>query len=165
MYETRVRADGFQEEEIAVQYTEEGKRATKPLDAFLKENVSESKHEIIRTNVVTATRTFDHRVKVFVREYMIGNAAGMQVEFYSYKVEFQQRGAGHVHGVLWLMTDVLERTEWIKEPNTDQSRAQTDPRVPVVTETISNEDVRVYSEEEFNQISDEEKNQMNSTSC
>ena len=85
----------------------------------------------------------------------------MQSKFYLYKVEFQQRGAGHVQGVLWVMMDVLERPEWIKEVNTDQSRAQTDPRVRVVTETISNKEVRVYRKEEFNQISEEEKNQMN----
>ena len=36
MYETRVRADGYQEEEIFVQYTEEGKKATKPPITFLK---------------------------------------------------------------------------------------------------------------------------------
>ena len=45
------------------------------MNTFLKENMSESKHEIIRTNVVTATRTFHHSVKAFVRECMIGNAS------------------------------------------------------------------------------------------
>ena len=65
---------------------------------------------MIRTNVVTATIIFDHRVKALVKEYINGNGAGMQVEFYSYKVEFQQQCAGHLHGVLCIMTDFLERT-------------------------------------------------------
>ena len=85
----------------------------------------------------------------------------MQVEFYSYKVEFQQRGAGHVHGVLWLMTDVLERTQWTKEPDTDQSRAHVYPKVPVVSETIPNNEVKVYSKKEYDAIKEEEKKQMN----
>jgi hypothetical protein len=59
------------------------------------------------------------------------------------------------------MTDVLERTEWIKEPDNDQSRAQTEPKVPVVSETIPNEDVKVYTEEEFADISQENKARMN----
>ena len=73
----RTGVGGYQEEEIIISFTEEGQRTSKPIDIFLRENVSESKHEIIRTNVVTATRIFDHRVKAFVKEYMIGNASGM----------------------------------------------------------------------------------------
>ena len=57
----------YQEDEILVHFTEDGNRRSKPIETFLKENVSESKHEIIRTNVVTATRIFDQRVKAFVK--------------------------------------------------------------------------------------------------
>ena len=32
----------------------------------------------------------------------------MKVQFYHYRVEFQLRGAGHVHGVLWLDLKELE---------------------------------------------------------
>ena len=32
----------------------------------------------------------------------------MSVQFYSYKVEFQERGAPHIHGVLWLNMKDLE---------------------------------------------------------
>ena len=31
------------------------------------------------------------------------------VEYYQYKVEFQERGAGHIHGTLWLKLDMMER--------------------------------------------------------
>ena len=123
-YKTTVGVNGRLDEEVTVYFTdEEGNTAEKPLDQFLNDNVNESKHKVIRKNVVLATRTFDHRVKAFLKEYVIGNAAGMQVEFYSYKVEFQARGAGHVHCVLWLMTDVLERTEWIGTPENNQRMA------------------------------------------
>jgi len=26
----------------------------------------------------------------------------MHVQYYNYRVEFQMRGAGHIHGVLWI---------------------------------------------------------------
>ena len=32
----------------------------------------------------------------------------MSVQFYSFKVEFQQRGAAHIHGIIWLNLDKLE---------------------------------------------------------
>ena len=143
-----------QEDDILVHFTE---KTSKQIETFLQENVS----EIIRTNVITAPRIFDRRVNIFVKEYMLGNTAGMQVEFYSYKVEFQQRGAGHVHSVLWLMTDVLEWTEWIKETDNNQIRGQTEPKVPVVSETLPNEEVKVYTEEDLSKTSQEKKDQMN----
>ena len=31
-----------------------------------------------------------------------------EVKYYTYKVEFQHRGAPHIHGVLWLDLDKLE---------------------------------------------------------
>ena len=33
----------------------------------------------------------------------------MLVEYYTYKVEFQDRGAGHVHGTLWLQLERMEK--------------------------------------------------------
>ena len=71
----------YQEVEIIISFTEEGQRKSKPIHIFLRENVSESKHEIIRKNVVTATRIFDHRMKPFeirVHDWKrISNASGI----------------------------------------------------------------------------------------
>ena len=39
----------------------------------------------------------------------MGTNNPMMVEYYTYKVEFQERGAGHVHGTLWLKLDKLDR--------------------------------------------------------
>ena len=33
----------------------------------------------------------------------------MHVKNYTYKVEFQDRGAGHIHGTLWLRLDKVEK--------------------------------------------------------
>ena len=45
---------------------------------------------------------FEHRVKQFINKIMMGKNNHMYVKHYTYKVEFQDRGAGHIHGTLWL---------------------------------------------------------------
>ena len=64
--------------------------------------VPSNKHEMIRENVLLATRNFHHRVETFRREIIFGRNNPMKVRHISYRVEFQGRGAGHIHGVLWL---------------------------------------------------------------
>ena len=80
-----------------------------PLMDFLKDHVSESLHELIRGNVVMATRYFHHRVKTFIRTIVMGDNNPMNVEYYTYKIEFQERGAEHVHGTVWLSLKMLEK--------------------------------------------------------
>ena len=60
---------------------------------------------------MTATRYFQHRVKQFIRTIMMGKNNPMHVKYYTYKVEFQDRGAGHIHGTLWLNMDKIEEIE------------------------------------------------------
>ena len=38
----------------------------------------------------------------------MGKNNPMKVEYYTYKVEFQERGAGHIHGTLWLDLEYIE---------------------------------------------------------
>ena len=64
----------------------------KPLEQFLEEDVAESRHELIRGNVVMATRYFHHRVKSFIRTIIMAKSNPMNVKNYTYKVEFQGRG-------------------------------------------------------------------------
>ena len=71
-----------------------------PLDNFLERN--ESKHEFIRKNILTATLNFNHRVREFVKTIVMNKYGNMCVKYYNYRVEFQMRGAGHIHGTLWL---------------------------------------------------------------
>ena len=80
----------------------------KQVKQFIEEDVEESVHELIRGNVLTATRYFQHRVKNFIDKVMMGKNNPMNVKTYTYKVEFQDRGAGHIHGTLWLRLDKLE---------------------------------------------------------
>ena len=85
------------------------RKINKELNQFLKEDVSESLHELIRTNVITATRTFHHRVETFKKEIIFGKNNPMKVKHISYRVEFQGRGAAHIHGTLWLDLQEIEK--------------------------------------------------------
>ena len=75
------------------------------ISEFLDQN--SSMHEFIRTNILTATRNFDYRIKCFLRTVIMNNCSDMPVKMYSYRVEFQSRGSAHIHGVLWLDIPML----------------------------------------------------------
>ena len=74
---------------------------TKLLEEFLKEDADESLHEFIRTNVFIATRSYMRRINAFKTHILLGKNNPMNVKRFSWKVEFQGRGAGHNHGVAW----------------------------------------------------------------
>ena len=71
------------------------------LKDYLENEVNTSLHELIRTNVLNATRNYTQRVKAFIKTIVMDKNNPMAIEHYSTKVEFQGRGAGHNHGVLW----------------------------------------------------------------
>ena len=71
-----------------------------PLKEYVQDSVGAQK--MISENILTATRNFDHRVKKFIQHIIMSQESPMQVEFFNYRVEFQMRGAGHIHGVLWV---------------------------------------------------------------
>ena len=85
------------------------RKIDKDLRTFLKEDVSESLHEMIRTNVMTATRNFHHRVETFRKKILMGKNNPMNIKYISYRVEFQGRGAAHIHGTLWLDLKEIEK--------------------------------------------------------
>ena len=71
------------------------------MDKILREKY-QSKHEIIREYVLRQTLTFDHRVQEFIRNIMMNKESPLSVKYYSYRVEFQLRGAAHIHGTIWV---------------------------------------------------------------
>ena len=77
-----------------------------PLDTFLKENLPElvrgGIHTLVKENVYTITKVFDKRVRDFIGKIIQGKNSPMMTLNYHYRIEFQSRGAGHAHGVLWL---------------------------------------------------------------
>ena len=70
------------------------------LDTYFEAN--KNKHEFIRKNLLNATLTFHQRVKMFIKHIVMNSGSPMSIKFYSYKVEFALRGAGHIHGVMWI---------------------------------------------------------------
>ena len=82
-----------------------------PIRQFIQDEINETLHELVRDNVLTATRYFQHRVKQFINKVMMGKNNPMNVKYYTYKVEFQDRGAGHIHGTLWLNMEKIEQLQ------------------------------------------------------
>ena len=68
-----------------------------------------STHEEIRNDVLLATRNFQHRVEMFRKEIMFGSNNPMKIRHITYRVEFQGRGAGHIHGVLWVDLEEINK--------------------------------------------------------
>ena len=71
------------------------------LDDFVA-TIDQSLHEVLRTNVLTVTRYFDHKVKSFIKNIVMGNGNEMGVILFTYRIEFQKRGHPHAHGCLWV---------------------------------------------------------------
>ena len=71
---------------------------SKGLAEYLKDDVDESLHELIRTNVLTAVMNFNQRFAALKKEIIFGANNPMEIEFFSSKLEFAMRGAGHFHG-------------------------------------------------------------------
>ena len=78
------------------------------LSKYLEREIDQSQHEIIRTNILNASRNYNHRVKAFIKEIVMDKSNPMAVKYYSTKVEFQGRGAAHNHGVLWVDVNKME---------------------------------------------------------
>ena len=74
-----------------------------PLAEFLSRNAPT--HAFIQKNLLNATLTFHQRVKMFVKYIIMSKGNPMCIQYNSYKVEFALRGAGHIHGILWVDWD------------------------------------------------------------
>ena len=66
------------------------------------ENMDETLHEVIRKNIVTATRNYQQRVQTLMKTIVRNPSNPLSVKRFSSKLEFAGRGAGHNHGVLRL---------------------------------------------------------------
>ena len=59
------------------------------LDEYLEIKVDKTRHEVIRQNILTATRTFNNRVKSFYKHIVMDKNNPMGVRFYNFRIEFQ----------------------------------------------------------------------------
>ena len=87
------------------------------LDHYVKREMDKSLHEHLRRNVVTATRIYQARVQALMREIICKPSNPLSVKHFSTKLEFQHRGAGHHHGVLWLDIEKIQEKVDIQQLN------------------------------------------------
>ena len=73
-----------------------------PLEEFLQQDQNQSKHDFIKDNILRQTLVFDNRVKEFISTIMMNKEGPFCVKYYNYRVEFQLRGAAHIHGTIWV---------------------------------------------------------------
>jgi hypothetical protein len=63
----------------------------------------EQKSDLIQKDPVTCARNFDHMVQLFIRAELKSSGAPIgEIPDYFYRVEFQQRGSPHIHGLFWI---------------------------------------------------------------
>ena len=72
------------------------------LEDFLQQDQNQSKHDFIKDNILRQTLVFDNRVKEFISTIMMNKEGPFCVKYYNYRVEFQLRGAAHIHGTIWV---------------------------------------------------------------
>ena len=74
-------------EKVTVEVKDTGEKI--PWNDYINEYVNESQHEMIRKNVLLATRNFQHRVETFRKKILFGHNNPMMIRHISYRVEFQ----------------------------------------------------------------------------
>ena len=75
--------------QVTVKVERDGEKVKVPWKEYLKDLVDESQHELIRRNVLLATRNFQHRMEMFKKEIIFGANSPLCVRHISYRVEFQ----------------------------------------------------------------------------
>ena len=78
------------------------------MDIYKDELMDETLHEVVRRNVVTATRNYQQRVNALMKSIILHPSNPLCVKHFSKRLDFQGRGAGHDHGVLWLDIEKIE---------------------------------------------------------
>ena len=63
-----------------------------------------NKSQFYKDHFLLITRIFDNKVKAFIKLLTTNG----EVDYYSYRIEFQVRGMPHVHGVFWLRQDLIK---------------------------------------------------------
>ncbi len=79
------------------------------MEDYMENEMDETLHEVLRKNVVTATRNYQARVQALMQTIVRNPTNPLSVKHFSSKLEFAARGAAHNHGVLWLDIERIEQ--------------------------------------------------------
>lgn len=72
-------------------------------DDDIKNMSWQQKSNLIQKDPVTCARNFDHMVKLFIQDVLRSDVMPIgEITDYFYRVEFQQRGSPHIHGLFWI---------------------------------------------------------------
>jgi len=61
----------------------------------------DEKSSMLRNDPVLAARHFNHRLKAFFKDVLVGASALGPVRYHFYRIEFQMRGSPHAHCLHW----------------------------------------------------------------
>ena len=72
-------------------------------DDEIKQMTWKQKSDLIQKDPVTCARNFEHMVQLFIRNVIKNDVQpiGERADYF-YRVEFQQRGSPHIHGLFWV---------------------------------------------------------------
>ena len=113
------------------------------MEEYMQNEMDESLHHILRRYVVTATRNYQARVQALMQTIVRNQSNPLCVKHFSSKLEFQGRGAGHNHGVLWLDINRIEQqvdTRQLNNKNIDDFNLEQDHPLKNPTEVLTNLD-------------------------
>ena len=83
-------------------------------DVEIKQMTWEQKSDLIQKDPVTCARNFEHMVQLFIRDVLKSSVMPIgEIADYFYRIEFQQRGSPHIHGLFW----VKEALQYEKSSN------------------------------------------------
>lgn len=72
-------------------------------DDDIKNMTWQQKSNLIQKDPITCARNFDHMVELFIRDVLKSDLMPIgEIAHYFYRVEFQQRGSPHIHGLFWV---------------------------------------------------------------
>lgn len=72
-------------------------------DEEINKMTRQQKSNLIQRDHVTCARNFEHMVQLFIHDVLRSDVMPVgQITDYFYRVEFQQRGSPHIHGLFWV---------------------------------------------------------------
>ena len=103
---------------------------------------------------------FNHRVEEFMKTIILNKNGPFNVQHYNYRVEFQLRGAAHIHGTLWIDFErlILPMNRLVPEENKKiQERKAKYPNDKLI-QSIEEKEIKTAETyyELFKKIKDEE---------
>ena len=107
--------DGYLVSKLKICYIKDGKNLKMNIKQYIGQELDISHHELLSWHVLIATRYFNHKVKKHFTTIVMGWNNHMCVKHHTYKAEFQEKGAGHIHGTLRLDLKEMEKKSMVYE--------------------------------------------------